>query len=207
MTPFELELERELNVERQRFDSKWLFIWHNINIEGKIVDVEDFRGGRFHVGGIVFEGQIQELFWQARDRYLQGKVHEIFKRWDSETKSYPTALRLSSLEGTGYCLRRFAATIVRGATQTDKALRGRGNPSSVAEYSRATAPQTRANVEIMQLVEAHQRIIQDSAAQNQPAETSVRTRFEAWFANNKALTWAIGLALAMLIGLIKLFIF
>ena len=73
-TPFELSLEDELDLERQRFVNEWLFRWHNINIAGKVVEVEDFRGGKFHVGGIVFQGQIQEMNWNAIERYLSRKV-------------------------------------------------------------------------------------------------------------------------------------
>ena len=56
MTPFELNLRNVLDVERQRFTNKWLFPWHNINIQNRVVDVEDFRGGKFAVGGFLFPG-------------------------------------------------------------------------------------------------------------------------------------------------------
>jgi hypothetical protein len=86
MTPFELNLRNELGIERQRFANKWLFPCHNINIPNRVVEVEDFRGGTFAVGGIVFQGQIQELYWQAIGRYLVAKVHETLRKWDEETK-------------------------------------------------------------------------------------------------------------------------
>ena len=69
MTPFNLTIENELDIERQRFENKWLFPWHKLNMQGKHVDVEDFRGGRFHVGGIKFEGQISR-YVLAGDRAL-----------------------------------------------------------------------------------------------------------------------------------------
>lgn len=34
VTPFELWLERELDVERQRFDNQWLFKWHGMTYPG-----------------------------------------------------------------------------------------------------------------------------------------------------------------------------
>lgn len=34
MTPFELNLRHELNLEQHRFGNEWLFRWHNLNIEG-----------------------------------------------------------------------------------------------------------------------------------------------------------------------------
>jgi hypothetical protein len=91
MTPFELSLGHELDIERQRFDSEWLFQWHNIKSEQRIVDVPDYRGGRISMGGIRFEGQCQSIYWQALGRYLNGKVHEIFQRWIG--KPVPTRQR------------------------------------------------------------------------------------------------------------------
>ena len=100
MTPFELNLQNELEIEWQRFSNKWLFIWHNINIRNRTVDVDDFRGGRIHVGGVPFEGQLQQIYWQAIGRYLIATIHNIFRRWDEDTHSYPSNARRSSREVT-----------------------------------------------------------------------------------------------------------
>ena len=135
MTPFELTLRNEMDVEWQRFTNQWLFKWHNININGRVVDVEDFRGGNFHVGGIVFQGQIQQLYWQAISRYLSNKIHNTFKQWDEETRSYPTDLRQSSLDGTERCLRQFVAKIIEHATDTDRRLRGKGYPQNIEPFN------------------------------------------------------------------------
>ena len=83
MAPFELNLRNELEVERQRFANQWLFAWHNINIEGRTVRVDDFRGGQISVGGVVFQGQLQEIFWQAIERYLLRFVQATFARWSA----------------------------------------------------------------------------------------------------------------------------
>jgi len=201
MTPFELALEQELTVERQRFDSKWLFVWHNINIKNRLVDVDDFKGGRIRVGGSSFEGQIQEIYWRTIGRYLQQKIHEIFRHWDVETREYSNAKRLSSLDATANCLRRFAATIVRSATETDRALRGKGDPKSVNPYPRASGPHTTANAEIFRLVEAHKQLIgEDTIA----APASLFKKLEKWYSQNKALAWLIGLSVGALLAIVKL---
>jgi hypothetical protein len=85
MTPFEVYLESELNIEWQRFANEWLFKWHGMTYEGGVTDVDEFRGGRIRYRGIKFGRQQQEIFWQSIDRYLIQKVHEIFRRWDTET--------------------------------------------------------------------------------------------------------------------------
>jgi hypothetical protein len=130
MTPFELSLRNELEVERQRFANKWLFPWHQLNVPGKSFTVEDFRGGHISYGGIVFQGQSQQIFWQAIDRYLKGKVHDLFRWWDDETRNYPSEMRASSLGGTTNTLRGFVANVMRNAIDTDQALRGRGAPAT-----------------------------------------------------------------------------
>ena len=80
MTPFELALKNELDVEWQRFVNQWLFKLHGMTYQGGVTDVDDFRGGRIHYSGIKFETQQQQVYWQAVSRYLTQKVNEIFKR-------------------------------------------------------------------------------------------------------------------------------
>jgi len=46
MTPFELSLKHDLDIERLRFDNEWLFKWHCLNMEGRTVDVPRFDVSR-----------------------------------------------------------------------------------------------------------------------------------------------------------------
>jgi hypothetical protein len=158
MTPFELTLRNELDVEWQRFANKWLFQWHMMNVEGKSFQVEDFRGGTISYGGILFGGQQQSVYWQAIGRYLKGKVHESFRRWDEETKSYPSAMRQSSLEGLNRILWEFVGHIMRNAYSTDQALRGRGHPKKDKAVE-GTAVHANANAEIERLNQAHMALL------------------------------------------------
>jgi hypothetical protein len=89
MTPFELSLGPELDIERQRFGNEWMFKWYCLNMEGRTVDVPSFDGGRITIGGVLFQGQAQSIYWQSIGRYLNGKVHETFQKWDKDTRSYP----------------------------------------------------------------------------------------------------------------------
>lgn len=205
-TPFILALEPQLDVEWQRFANNWLFRWHNLNMEGRVVDVEDFRGGRFHVGGIVFQGQIQNMYWQAIRRYLDQKIREVFKRWDEETASYPYEMKLESLERTEHLLRFFATRVITQATNTDRALRGNGNPNSVPEYN-SSGLRSGAFASILRLVEAHKRLL--GPRPESPVVSPVKSwgvRFEEWYARNKGVTWLIGIAIAI-IGLAKALLF
>lgn len=86
MTPFEFQLRHELNEAFVRMANEWFSKWHNLNIEGRVVDVEDFYGRRFHTGGVKFQGQIQELYWRSVGKYLADKIHETFRQCDEATK-------------------------------------------------------------------------------------------------------------------------
>src|SRR5260221_2754460 len=152
MTPFELSVESELNGESRRFANEWLFKWHSLNIEGRTVDVDRFDGGRIHYGGIRFEGQQQQVFWQAIGRYLNQKTHETFKRWDAETRMYPANIRRASIDGVERSLREFVARIAQHSTETDRRLRGQGYPQNVTPFN-ATGYQSAANAEITGLAE------------------------------------------------------
>ena len=42
MTPFELSLESELNIELQKFANDWFFKWHGMTYAGGVTDVGRF---------------------------------------------------------------------------------------------------------------------------------------------------------------------
>jgi hypothetical protein len=158
MTPFELSLQHDLNVEQQRFDSDWLFKWYGMTYEGGTTDVEDFKGGRITYGGILFEGTPPLVFWNAVERYLLKQVHASFQRWDQETASYPAAARRPCLERTEGLIRAFVATVVQRAVKTDQALRGRGTPKTDMPAGSSEA-HAQANAAIHQLALAHMTMI------------------------------------------------
>lgn len=153
-TPFELKLARELDVEFLRFANNWLFHWYQINQRDRAVDVEDFKGGRIHFGGVTFEGQPQHIFWMAVERYLLKQVHEIMQAWDVETEAYPIPLRHSSLDRTEGLLIGFVARISDDALETDKKIRGGGCPKTDKPMFAGRAHVT-AKAEVMRLAEAH----------------------------------------------------
>ncbi|MFZ1963045.1 MAG: toll/interleukin-1 receptor domain-containing protein [Roseiarcus sp.] len=171
MTPFELTLQSELDVERQRFANQWLFPWHGMTYQGGVTDVDDFRGGRIHCSGFKFGAQQQQIFWQAIGRYLNQKVHETFKRWDEATRGYPSKLRNSSLDGTSDCLHRFAATIIRHATDTDRRLRGQGFPNKVDPFD-ATRYHSGADAEIERLKTGHLALMPEERSPEKVARES-----------------------------------
>lgn len=132
MTPFDLTLENELNVEVQRFNNGWLFKWYGMTYAGGQTDVDDFRGGRIQYAGIKFDHQQREIFWDAIDRYLDQKVHETFKQWDAETPGYSIEVRRKSIDSVERTLRRFVSRIVAHGKETDQRLRGNGHPERVS---------------------------------------------------------------------------
>jgi hypothetical protein len=199
MTPFELSLQIELDTEYHRFDSEWLFRWHGLSYKGGLTDVDDFKGGRIRAGGVKYEYQLQQIFWQTLSRYLAQKVHESFKRWDAETKSYPLEKRLLSLNGTEGTVTHFARQIVKRGIETDRALRGGGNPQSVRPYN--SAGSVAAIAEVNRLALAHRDLIEQAMAEAKRAaeqSKSVSGRpiwkwLERSYAENKALIWLLGI--------------
>jgi len=158
MTPFELSLGHDLDIERQRFGNEWLFKWYCLNMEGRTVDVPSFDGGRITIGGVLFQGQAQSIYWQAIGRYLNGKVHETFQKWDQDTRSYPAASRSSSLDGTERLLGQFVAGVARSALKTYRAVSGRGSPVTDTPVE-GSGMHSGANVEILRLAQAHRALV------------------------------------------------
>jgi hypothetical protein len=198
-TPFELSLGNDLNVEYQRFANQWLFKWHGMTYEGGSTDVEDFRGGRIHFAGIKFAGQPQQIYWQAIQRYLLQKVHEIFKRWDTETAQYSAAIRMLSIDGVERNLHQFVHRIMQHAQDTDRRLRGRGYPNQVEVYDPAKHMNP-AQAEIATVAQAHRKLLAEAIEREKKNKEPYLfwKQLETFYANNKGLIWLGGL----LVGLI-----
>ena len=162
LTPFELALRRELEGEFVRMDSEWFFRWHNINNQGMSVDVDNFYGGRIRVGGIVFQGQVQSIYWRSVERYLIEFAHQQFRRWRENVEQYARDIQERSLEGTAGQLRTFSSRICQHAIDTDRRLRGRGQPQKVEPYN-ASGVQSASNAEIERLRQAYSALLADAA--------------------------------------------
>lgn len=205
MTPFELSLQHDLEVERQRFDSDWLFKWYGMTYEGGQTNVEDFKGGRIAYGGILFEGSPPLVFWNAVERYLVQQVHKAFQRWEKETVTYSEPVRRASLERTGGLVRAFVATVVQKAVTTDQALRGRGTPKTDIPHGSSGA-QTGANAAIHKLTKAHLELLPVVKAEepltvgrgfvDAESPRALWKWIEDFYSNNKGLIWLIGLLIA-----------
>lgn len=200
-TPFELSLESEMHVESQRFNSEWLFKWHGMTYDGGVTDVDDFKGGRIRYSGIRFGHQQQQIFWQALARYLVQKTHEVFGRWDFATKDYSLAMRRRSIDGVERILTDFTRRIVAKAIDTDRRLRGEGDPSSVQPYN--SSGSVHAITETSRLAIAHRALLDEAiAAANPPAKPALREPwvpswpwFEQLYSENKGLIWFCGLVI------------
>lgn len=197
MTPYELNLDHELNRATLDFRNQWLFKWHNINIERHLVDVDRFDGGRIQIGGVRFEGQPQQIYWQAINRYISQKVHGSFNEWDNATRSYPAIQRKNSLDGAENRLKTFAANIIRHSVETDRRLRGKGFPERIISFD-ASKFQTQAESEISRLAEAHRKLVDEQ----RPPERKIgivkkaQKTVEDFYANNKGLIWLTGIVVS-----------
>jgi hypothetical protein len=205
MTPFDLRLRHELDAEFVRMANEWFFKWHNINIEGRVVEVEDFFGGRFHTGGIEFWGTVRDLYWRSVEKYLVDLIHKTFAQWDTETRNYPADQRRESIADMSMALRQHSAKIVAYATDTDRRLRGKGFPGNVQTYN-STGIQTAANVTIDRLRDAHLTLLAEPTQTTaEEIEPPLFKRLEGFAAEWRGTVTLISLGLAV-VGLIVKFL-
>lgn len=200
ITPIELSIDAELNVEIQRFVNDWLFKWHGMTYEGGKTDVEDFLGGRIHFAGIKFGHQQQTIYWQAIDRYLRQKTHAVFSQWDAQTQTYSLANRRSSIDGVEQALGRFVTQILSRALETDKRLRGSGYPQGVMPFVPASGQGGGAGGEVAYLAAAHRALVDQAIAEQTPqviAPLSHWKWIETFYSNNKGLIWFGGALIAI----------
>ena len=163
--------------------------------EGGLTDVEDFQGGRIRLG-VTFGAQQQAIYWQAIDLYMRQKVHAVFKEWDVGTQSYPTATRRSSIDGVEQSLGRFVVSTLQHALETDKRLRGSGNP--VGHH--LPPGQGGVGAEVGRLAMAHRALIDRATADQIPKMETQRSYWkwlETFYTNNKGLIWFVGVAIAI----------
>ena len=114
-------------------------------------------------------------------------------------------MRAASLEGVEVLLSGFVARIIKQANDTDRALRGGGNPQSVEVYN-STGNHSGANAQIHRLADAH-RLLMAQSRPKPTAKLSLRQRFETWYAENKATAWVIGISVGVILTLGKAFLF
>ena len=178
MTPFEISLQNELSVERQRFANDWLFKWHGMTYAGGVTHVDDFRGGHIHYAGIRYGAQQQQIFWQALNRYLLAKIHETFKQWDTGTAQYSVATRLLSLDGVQRLLHEFVHCVAQKAQDTDQRLRGQGHPQTVTPYD-GSRHMNAAHAQIDRIAQAHKALLAVMATQERRQTVSALENIRA----------------------------
>jgi hypothetical protein len=203
VTPFELSFRHEIDEDYVHMANGWFFKWHSINIPNRVVDVEDFFGGRFHVGGIMFQGQIQDLYWRSVGKHLIDRVHRGFQQWEMTCATYPANLKGCALDALEGALLGYTTRIIEKATETDRALRGRGDPSSVQPYN-GTGHHSRANLEILRLKQAHAALL--PKVETKIEKPSRLKKIEEHFAKWRGVYAGIGLLIAV-VGLIAKLIF
>jgi hypothetical protein len=200
-TPFEISLVHELGQDSIRMANDWFFKWHSINIPNRVVDVEDFYGGRISVGGIVFQGQIRDIYWSSVGKHLVDRVHG-FRQWENECAAYPPDLKRSALDALERSLNGYIARVIQKAVSTDQALRGHGDPASVPTYN-SSGTHSRANVEVIRLKAAHLALI---PTVNVTANPSLLKRTEEHFTKWRGVYAGVSLLLAAIGLAIKFFL-
>ena len=87
-------------------------------------------------------------------------------------------------------------------TPKRRALRGQGYPHNVTAYD-STAYQSRAQAEIHCLAEAHRSLLERTSA---PVQVSRTERLENFLSNHRGILSVIAIMVAIILGLLKIFI-
>jgi len=193
MTPFELAVEKDLNIEADRFYNQWIFKWHGMTYEGGKTDVEDFKGSRIQLAGGQFGYSQQVIYSQAIDRYLLLKVHEIFQLWETETKGYSARTRLASITGVERALGRFVTTVTQRSLETAARLRNvSGTIVAAGQHHVGTPP----GAEVMRLAQAHRALLEEEIKREAAALVPDGKAWVGWLEkfhkNNPGLIWFVG---------------
>src|SRR5439155_1513350 len=115
--------------EYSRMDSQWFFRWHNLNIANRIVDVDDFKGGRIQTGGVLFDGSAELIYWETISRYFLNKINDVFERAEHEIRVTSCIHATPIAEETAQLLRSYCQRIFRHAIDTARRVKGRGFPN------------------------------------------------------------------------------
>ncbi len=182
----------------------WFFKWHNINIPNYVVDVEDFFGGRSSTpAASCFRDKSKSCTRRSVGKHLIDRVHRGFQQWEAACIGYPPHLKSCSLDAVEGALKGYATRIIEKAIETDRALRGHGNPQSVEPYN-GTGHHSRANVEILRLKEAHAALLPKEAAKVE--RISWLKKVEEHFTKWRGVYAGIGLLIALLGLAIRFFL-
>ena len=125
MTPTCTRLKVRLDERRRWFANEWFFKWHFIGKDGP-VSIDSFDGRGIHFGGIVFDGGVRQIYWEAVTRGVRKEITEQFAWIDSEVRKYTPETALRAIDECAGQLISFARVIRRKAIAKDRILRGNG---------------------------------------------------------------------------------
>ena len=163
-----------------------------------------FPGGRIHLGGVVYEGQVQRIYWDALARYLRAKVHESFREWEATCEKCGSA-RLPSLLATQNLILSFCDLLIKQAIDTDRRLRGRGYPDSVQPHDASSLTES-VSEEIRALTDAHKGVLNEASPTPAPQSWSMRgiERLAVSTTKYRGTLWAIATVVGIMLAAWKL---
>jgi hypothetical protein len=199
VTPFGYKLQTELSNEFSRMDSEWFFPWHGLN-SGREINLDRFDGRRIRLGGGTYGGSDEGVFWSAIGRYLSNKINEVFDLADKEIRHASQSKVRAIVEDAASVVEEYCWRIRRHAIDTDRRLRGRGNPNP--DYSSPHADKMEFTSEIARrkaaLVSFHVPEEALEPTRSLPPPLTLSKRFERVYDANKG-KWA---TVALIVGAI-----
>jgi hypothetical protein len=185
MTPIGIDIRKQLETTFTALDRERITYWL-MNFKPRGVDIDPGGGrSRISISGVAYEGQVADIFWGSIDPSLGDIISETFKNAQFDGNAYAQTVADRALDEVANDLRILVARTYSRMAHVDRALRGKGNPSSVA-IKEIAGDIARWNDEITQLHNA----IKDARAEDRPKGF---LRFVHWMEDNKLLTFALAI--------------
>ena len=185
-------IKERVELEFQKIEKDKVTPWAFF-LSGKELRLTNFFGKEIYYSGIGFEGSPQEVFWKD---FIQPFLQDITSRSFAETREFciTRGIELKQpIEETALLLKVGINRIYERMSDIDRRLRGKGIPNSVPKYN------PKAEIEASEAF-----VLERMDAELALAPKKKRT-LNTIYEEQKFWFWFIGIAIAVLGLLVKLF--
>ncbi|PKN68651.1 MAG: hypothetical protein CVU54_13540 [Deltaproteobacteria bacterium HGW-Deltaproteobacteria-12] len=185
-------IKERIEFEFQKLEKDKVTPWAFF-LSGKELKLTDFFGKQVYYFGIEFEGSPREVFWKG---FIQPFLQDITSRSFTETREFCITREIEMkqpIEETARLLKAGINRIYERMSDIDRGLRGLGFPNSVPKYNPRSEIET-SEAFVLERMDAELAL----APKKRKTLNTIYEEQKFWF-------WFIGIAIAVLGLLVKLF--